>query len=182
MAAVTGAGTDPALGALRVRTAPRSARPADEPLTLGPDTRVQLEPAGSGRAVLLSDGRTRLLVSAIRQADPTGPRLVEVVVDGWRFELEVEPAGRAALRERASSDRRASAHGLGAEVRAIIPGRVVAVSVAPGDPVSAGQQLLVVEAMKMQNELKSPKAGIVSSVNAEEGATVSAGDVLATIE
>jgi biotin carboxyl carrier protein len=181
VAAVNGAGSGTAPGALRVRTAPPSARPGDEPLTLGPDTGARLEPAGSGRAILVTDGRTPVIVSALRQADPTGPRLVEVVVDGWRFELEVEPAGRAALRERASSDRRAIAHGLGAEVRAIIPGRVVAVSVAPGDPVSAGQQLLVVEAMKMQNEVRTPLAGIVERLAVVEGQTIELGDLLVVI-
>lgn len=181
MAAVTEAGSGAAPAAFRVRSGPRSARPADEPLTLGPDAVARLEPSGSGRAILVSDGRTPVLVAALRQADPSGPRLVEVVVDGWRFELEVEPAGRAALRERASSDRRAVAHGLGAEVRAIIPGRVVAVSVAPGDPVSAGQQLLVVEAMKMQNEVRTPLAGIVERLAVAEGQTIELGDLLVII-
>jgi biotin carboxyl carrier protein len=106
---------------------------------------------------------------------------VEVVVDGWRFELEVEPAGRAALRERASRDRKAMAHGGAAELRAIIPGRVIAVSVAPGDPVSAGQQLLVVEAMKMQNEVRTPLAGIVERLAVAEGQTIELGDLLVVI-
>jgi biotin carboxyl carrier protein len=129
----------------------------------------------------VKEGRTPLLVASLRQADPSGPRLVEVVVDGWRFELEVEPAGRAALRDRASRDRAAKAHGVGAEVRAIIPGRVVAVSVAPGDPVSAGQQLLVVEAMKMQNEVRTPLAGIVERLLVAEGQTIEPGDLLVVI-
>ena len=181
MAALTGAGSEAGPGALRVRTGPRSARPADIALTLAPDAEARLEPAGPGRAILVADGRTPLLVSALPQADPSAPRLVEVVVDGWRFELEVEPAGRAALRERASSDRRAIAHGAGAEVRAIIPGRVVAVSVAPGDPVSAGQQLLVVEAMKMQNEVRTPLAGVVERLVVAEGQTIELGDLLVVI-
>ncbi len=103
------------------------------------------------------------------------------MVDGWRFEIEIEPASRAALRERGSRDRRAKTHGVGSEVRAIIPGRVVAVSVAPGDPVSAGQQLLVVEAMKMQNEVRSPLAGIVGRLEVAEGQTIELGDLLAVI-
>ena len=48
--------------------------------------------------------------------------------------------------------------------------------------VEAGQGLLVVEAMKMQNEIKSPKQGVVRKVVAVEGASVSAGDVLAVVE
>ena len=64
------------------------------------------------------------------------------------------------------------------EVRAIIPGRVVSVSVVPGDEVVAGQQLLVVEAMKMQNELRAPRPGTVASVAVGEGRTIEVGDVL----
>jgi biotin carboxyl carrier protein len=51
-----------------------------------------------------------------------------------------------------------------------------------GDTVAAGQGLLVVEAMKMQNEVKAPKAGRVVSLAAREGATAAAGDILAIIE
>ena len=63
-----------------------------------------------------------------------------------------------------------------------MPGKVVRVLVAPGDQVEAGQGLVVVEAMKMQNEMKASLAGRVATVPAREGATVAAGEVLATIE
>jgi biotin carboxyl carrier protein len=63
-----------------------------------------------------------------------------------------------------------------------MPGKVVRVLVAPGDEVTAGQGLLVVEAMKMQNEMKSVRPGRVVSIGAVEGATVTAGEILATIE
>jgi biotin carboxyl carrier protein len=63
-----------------------------------------------------------------------------------------------------------------------MPGKVVRVLVAPGDTVEAGQGLLVVEAMKMQNEMKASRAGRILTVAAREGATVSAGEILATIE
>ena len=55
-------------------------------------------------------------------------------------------------------------------------------SLQAGDQVEAGAGIIVVEAMKMQNEMKAPKAGTVVSINADEGATVNAGDVLAVIE
>lgn len=69
-----------------------------------------------------------------------------------------------------------------AQVTAPMPGKVVRVLVEAGGQVEAGQGVVVVEAMKMQNELKSPKAGTVAELRAEPGATVNAGDVLAVIE
>jgi biotin carboxyl carrier protein len=59
-----------------------------------------------------------------------------------------------------------------------MPGRVVKVLVAPGDAVAARQGLVVVEAMKMENELRAPRAGRVSEVRVHEGAPVEANTVL----
>ena len=73
------------------------------------------------------------------------------------------------------------AHGT-SEIVAPMPGKVVRVLVEVGTEVEAGVGIVVVEAMKMQNEMKSPKAGKVTSVNVREGATVNAGDVLAVVE
>jgi biotin carboxyl carrier protein len=106
----------------------------------------------------------------------------EVVVDGWRVEVEVEAAARAALRERARRGREEAAHSGPTEVHAIIPGVVVAVSVAPGDEVVAGQQLLVVEAMKMQNELHAPREGRIERVAVAPGRTIEVGDLLLVID
>jgi biotin carboxyl carrier protein len=122
-------------------------------------------------------------VGTIGPIDADGRRTVEVVVDGWRFELVVEDAARAALRDRATRDRGAGAAAGGVlEIRAIIPGRIVSVAVAPGDEVAAGQTILVVEAMKMQNDLRSPRAGTVGRVAIGPGSTVDVGDVLVTLE
>ncbi|HYE64816.1 MAG TPA: biotin/lipoyl-containing protein [Pyrinomonadaceae bacterium] len=63
-----------------------------------------------------------------------------------------------------------------------MPGKVVRVLVETGAQVGAGDGVIVVEAMKMQNEMKSPKAGTVRMLHTEAGATVNAGDVLAIIE
>lgn len=67
-------------------------------------------------------------------------------------------------------------------VKAPMPGRVVRVLVAAGDEVAEGQGVVVIEAMKMQNELKSPKAGRLTRVAVAAGDTVGAGDVLAVVE
>lgn len=102
----------------------------------------------------------------------------EVIVDGWRIEVLVEPEARAALRERARRGNDEAGSSGPTKVHAIIPGVVVAVSVAPGDPVTAGQQLLVVEAMKMQNELRAPRDGTVEQVAVGAGSTIEVGDLL----
>ncbi|MSP63788.1 MAG: biotin/lipoyl-binding protein [Myxococcales bacterium] len=62
-----------------------------------------------------------------------------------------------------------------------MPGKVVKVLVQVGDAVKAGQGLLVVEAMKMENELRAPRDGAVADVSAREGQSVEAGQILATI-
>ena len=63
-----------------------------------------------------------------------------------------------------------------------MPGKVVRVLVEPGDSVEAGQGLVVVEAMKMQNEMKSPKAGRVVEVRTRADAAVAAGEALIVVE
>jgi biotin carboxyl carrier protein len=63
-----------------------------------------------------------------------------------------------------------------------MPGKVVRFLVVENSPVEAGQGVVVVEAMKMQNEIKSPKKGIVLKLAVAEGAAVNAGDVLAIVE
>jgi biotin carboxyl carrier protein len=83
-------------------------------------------------------------------------------------------------------DLRASGHGGGThgrqEIAAPMPGKVVRVLVKVGDAVEEGQGVVVVEAMKMQNEMKSPKAGTVAEVRTRADATVSAGEVLIVVE
>ena len=72
-------------------------------------------------------------------------------------------------------------HGL-AEITAQMPGKVVRVQIEAGASVEKGSGIVVVEAMKMQNEMKSPRAGVVVSINVKPGDTVNAGDVLAVVE
>jgi len=68
------------------------------------------------------------------------------------------------------------------EIAASMPGKLIRVLVAPGDTVEEGQGLVVVEAMKMQNEMKSPKSGRVAEIRARPDATVVAGEVLVVVE
>jgi len=68
------------------------------------------------------------------------------------------------------------------EIKTAMPGKVVRILVAEGDNVEAGDGVIVVEAMKMQNEMKSPKDGSIKEIKVVEGDTVSAGDILVVIE
>ena len=67
-------------------------------------------------------------------------------------------------------------------VRAVMPGLVIDVTVKEGDAVKAGDALLVVEAMKMQNEVKTPQEGIVKKILVQKDKTVNSGDILIIIE
>ena len=63
-----------------------------------------------------------------------------------------------------------------------MPGKVVRILMRQGDEVEAGSGVLVVEAMKMQNEVKSPKKGTIQKILVGEGTAVNAGDVLAIVD
>lgn len=161
----------PTPGSRLVTSAPTTAMPDDEPRIVGP---VPATPAPAA---------PRAVIGRRLPPDAAGRRLVEVVVDGWRFEFHVEDAARAELRARASRDRADAIGGGGAlEIRAIIPGRIAAVVVTPGEAVEAGQALLSVEAMKMQNELRAPRAGVVARIATAAGTTVEVGDLLVVLE
>jgi len=141
-------------------------------------TEVASETTVSTRGAIVLPGYWPAASVSPGAAIATEQTRLEVVVDGWRFEFVVEDADRAALRARATKSRDAHAQHGPTEVRAIIPGRVLTVAVAAGDVVAAGQQLLTVEAMKMQNELRSPRDGIIARVSVTPGATVEPGDTL----
>ena len=157
--------------------------------------RVELEPAeATGRWRCRLDGRD-VSVDVVQTAPGTlslllDGRSIEVqreIVAGAEGEWRLAISGRrfsAEVRDpRALRSRRAAAHGEGPKkVTAPMPGKIVRRLVEEGQQVEAGTGLLVIEAMKMQNEIKSPKPGTVRQLSAVEGAAVNAGDVLAIIE
>jgi biotin carboxyl carrier protein len=99
-----------------------------------------------------------------------------VYINGLPYEVEVfDP------RDRKSSPAQAGGHGP-RRVAAPMPGKVIRTLVEVGAEVSAGEGLVVVEAMKMQNEMKSPKRGRVIELRVRAGATVSAGEVLVVVD
>jgi biotin carboxyl carrier protein len=100
-----------------------------------------------------------------------------VIIGSERFAAEV--------RDPRSLRSRKAAAGVGdgpQKVAAPMPGKVVRILVQTGSEVEAGQGIMVVEAMKMQNEIKSPKKGVVQKIPVVEGGSVSSGDTLAIIE
>lgn len=101
---------------------------------------------------------------------------LEVFAESQRHVISV-----ADVRDRSIGNTKATASGP-VEIRAQMPGKVIKLLVAPGATVQAGQGVIVVEAMKMQNEMKSPKAGVVSRVRVQEGATVSAGETMMVVD
>ncbi len=137
------------------------------------DDRARLEPDG-------------VEVQFIEPADPARlpPGVVrrEVLVGGWRVVVDIESATRAELRERAGRADRAGIRGVASEMHAMIPGRVLSIAVAAGDIVEAGQAVMIIEAMKMQNELRVPRAGVVSRIAVAPGGRVELGDLLIALE
>jgi biotin carboxyl carrier protein len=130
----------------------------------------------AGAFLLLAAGGGRVYeCRAGRAAVPGGAREVQIGDEVFQVKL-VDPR-----RLRGARGAGAEAGGR-AQVMASMPGKVVRVLVEVGALVEAGDGLVVVEAMKMQNELKSPKGGAVVEVRAVAGATVNAGDVLVVVE
>ena len=111
------------------------------------------------------------------ESPPASGKPVYVTVGTQTFSITLTDPKRL----RGSSNETAHGHEA-ARIIAAMPGKVVRLLVGVGADVQAGEGVVTVEAMKMQNEMKSPKAGTVVALNVREGATVNAGDVLAVIE
>lgn len=154
---------------------------------------VEVEPLGGGRYAVTLDG-VRHEVDA---AHPE-PGVLSLLIDGESYAVDVEESGdavRVMIRDEVFSvdvaderklRMRQASHAHSTEgkqlIRAPMPGKVVKILVQVGDEVMGGQGLLVVEAMKMENELKSPKAGKVVELSVKEGQAVESGALLAAVE
>ena len=157
----------------------------------GKSYRLELGRA-DGRWQCRLDGREVLLDAVLARPD-----VLSVLIDGKSYEIKRERTATdmhlwvgsaryaAELRDpRSLRSRRAAAYSDKGPRKLVapMPGKVVRVLVREKDEVAAGQGIVVVEAMKMQNEIKSPKKGVVQKLVAREGANVNAGDVLAIVE
>ncbi len=153
--------------------------------------RLELEKAAAGWECRL-DGQPVHIDAVIPRRD-----VLSLLVDGHAYEIKREQTAtdlhmwvgstRLAVelpdprslrsRQKAGGDEKGPR-----KILAPMPGRVVRLLVAEGSEVEAGQGIVVVEAMKMQNEIKSPKKGVVKRISAIPGAAVNPGDVLAIVE
>jgi glutaconyl-CoA/methylmalonyl-CoA decarboxylase subunit gamma len=139
----------------------------------GPEQSVRLETVrGPLRSLLLAERRIELLASAT-------PHEVRLAIGGLEYQAEVVDEAHARLAQVAGG---AAAQHHRRELRAPMPGLVVKVLCEPGAQVEAGQPLVVLQAMKMENELSLPGGGSVSSVSVKSGQTVEQGAVLLVVE
>ncbi|MBI4840825.1 MAG: acetyl-CoA carboxylase biotin carboxyl carrier protein subunit [candidate division NC10 bacterium] len=102
-----------------------------------------------------------------------------VLVDGQPFRVEIQDEQQRRLRAAAGKGETKTGKRI---VTAPMPGKVVKLLVQPGDAVQPGDGIVVVEAMKMENELKASTPGTVKEIRVEEGKAVSGGEVLVVIE
>ena len=115
---------------------------------------------------------------------PHGGAVRTVEVDGRRFEVRVARAGAAVARARAQAQANACGRAARAARRDRLAdaGNVLSVAVADGDTVDAGQVLCIVEAMKMENEVRAPHGGVVAALSVAAGEPVGAGQVICVLE
>jgi len=154
---------------------------------------VDIEDLGDGKFVLVLEGHRHTVDARVLEHGA-----VSLIVDGRSYDVELDESGdevqvlvdTEVLTVDVADERavrlRAGAAGFSVTGKVLLtapmPGKVVRVLVAPGAQVTEGQGLVVVEAMKMENELKSPKAGTVTEVFAKEGSAVEANAKLLIVE
>lgn len=161
-------------------------------LTLaGEEHRAEVEELGPGRYRVVLDGVTHEV-----DARRTGGSIHSFLVEGEVFEADFEDRNGElafllgghkfhihAIDERRQQLRKAAKLSAGdGEVATPMPGKVIRVLAPAGTDVNAGEGVIVLEAMKMENELVSPVTGTVKEVRVEEGQAVEAGAVLAVVE
>ncbi len=141
----------------------------------GVEHRVDVAAGAAGLRSIVYEGRQREVAvqpiakepGAYRVSTPTRTERVEVV----------DPLTH--LAQQGGAAKRAKS---GGRIAAYMPGRVVAILVAEGDAVDAGQGLMVLEAMKMQNEIAAERAGVVRKIHVRKDQAVEGGDALLEIE
>jgi len=134
---------------------------------------LYIHESGLQEFLLIHDGR---VFDCRVEGRPESGKTIDVIVGVTSYAIALTDPKR--LRGSKASD----THTIeAAHIVAPMPGKVVRVLVGVGEQIDAGSGIMVVEAMKMQNEMKSPKAGVVVALNVQVGATVNRGDVLAVV-
>lgn len=135
------------------------------------------EPLADHYSVIAGDESYEAFARAVPSLEEGGERTVEVHVHGIPYVVTLQDE-----REQALASLAGSAHvGGDMAVRAPMPGLVVGVLAQPGDEVRRGQTVVVLEAMKMENDLQAPRPGIVKDVRVAKGQTVAQNEVLAVV-
>ena len=137
----------------------------------GRDMPLDVVSGQDGMLSLLLEGKSYEVKQETVGAEPN------VVVGQERFSATVRDPRSFRSRRRLG----ASEQGV-MKIKAPMPGKVVRILAPVGSQVETGQSVVVIEAMKMQNELKAPKTGVVKKINVAEGAAVEAGQALAEVE
>lgn len=136
---------------------------------------LEVEAGPGGALIVRGEGHAHTLVTLDGQAWPAAAH-----VRGQSVTLEVKTAQEAALAAALAASTGGS--GAGAQIKAPMPGRVVRVLVQPGESVVRGAPVVIVEAMKMENELAAAVAGTIKRVLVREGDRVEAGQLLCELE
>ncbi len=136
----------------------------------------------------------------MKDAQFINPELLSLIVDGKSYDVDVEPLGNDqvsvrvlgrvlkldTLSERQRKLKAAQVGKLGqggsAQIKAPMPGKIIRILVSPGDEVQEGQGLIIMEAMKMENELRAPRKGVVRDLRAQIGHSVESGTLLMVME
>ena len=132
---------------------------------------------GGRYSLLIGDQSYDVFARRITKADEKQSQSYELLFAGQRFEVKVEDERTRLLAGQAAT----SATTGEATVNAPMPGLVVGVPLEPGATVAAGQTVVVLEAMKMENDLASPIAGVLKEVRVTKGQTVDQGEVMVVI-
>jgi len=133
-----------------------------------------------------SDEPEKKAPTSTKSAAPSvsGPRDYTITVDGRAYQVQVNAGGTAAVADNSEKTLVSAPIALqtsGIDIPAPTPGNIVRLEVEVGDTITKEQTLLVMEAMKMESEVKSPQAGVVQAVHVKAGNTVQTGDALLTL-
>jgi biotin carboxyl carrier protein len=134
----------------------------------GREVRIDVREVSPGVLSILLEGRSYLVRRGLNQTITVGDRSYEVLIAdprSWRSRQMLSGGAVGPQRLKAS-----------------MPGKVVRILTTPGAQVKAGQGIVVIEAMKMQNELRSPRDGKITAILVQEGKAVNAGEVVAVVE